>query len=219
MSALPAHASASPLAADLPADVEPVDPKLADVNVESGKDRPLLGARLELGQADQADPLGGHAVDRQLVGEPRARRPVELDVGRGQEHAAASWTTETLRSCDLPKIEPSIRPMRMLSPDAVSNLPMRSTMKRWPGALSSSTKAPASRNSKRDEQRQQLIEQAPRPILAKAARRRFRAAGDDRRFSHRQNAWPSDTVTATGPSPFSRFSGTPTSMRIGPKLE
>ncbi len=33
------------------------------------------------------------------------------------------WSaTETLRSCDLPKIEPSIRPIRMRRPEAVSTL-------------------------------------------------------------------------------------------------
>src|SRR3954471_12875603 len=54
--------------------------------------------------------------------------------------------TRTFLSCDLPKIDPSMRPMRMLRPEAVSNRPSRSTMKRCPGALSSRTSAPANRN-------------------------------------------------------------------------
>ena len=53
-----------------------------------GRIGPFLVLGLSLGRRIRIDPLGGDAVDRQLVGEPRAGRPVELDVGRCQEHAA-----------------------------------------------------------------------------------------------------------------------------------
>jgi len=70
----------------------------------------------------------------------------------------------------------------------------------------------------RHEQRQKLVGEAARPVLAESAARRFGALGDGDGLGH-QKAWPSETVTATGPSPFWRFSGTPKSTRIGPKLE
>ena len=91
-------------------------------------------------------------------------------------------------------------------------------MKRWPGALSSRISSAGEQEQQGDEQREQLIEQAPRPVLAKAAARRLLAGGFDRRVGH-QKACPSETVTANGPSPFWRLSGTPKSTRIGPKLE
>src|SRR4029078_13501106 len=81
------HATAARLSADLRSDVEPVDPQFADMDIEAGKDRSLLGARLELGQADERHSLRRHAVDVELVVEPCSRRPVELDVRGGQEGA------------------------------------------------------------------------------------------------------------------------------------
>ena len=65
-------------------DVEPVDAKLADVDVEAGEDRALLRARLEPRQPNKGHPLRGDAIDVQLVFEPCPWRPVELDVGRGR---------------------------------------------------------------------------------------------------------------------------------------
>ncbi len=71
----------------------------------------------------------------------------------------------------------------------------------------------------RDEQREQLIEKAPAPIGPESAPSAApNGALGDRGLGH-QNACPSETVTATGPSPFWRLSGTPTSIRIGPKSE
>ena len=70
----------------------------------------------------------------------------------------------------------------------------------------------------RHEQREQLVQKPPRPVFAKPHPRRFAALGGDSYVGH-QKAWPSETVTANGPSPFCRLSGTPKSTRIGPKLE
>src|SRR6476646_11155859 len=86
---LTTNAAAACLATDLWPDVEPVDPKLADMDVEARKDGSLLGRRRELRQADKVDPLGRQAVDVELVVEPGAGGPVDLDVRRCQEHAAA----------------------------------------------------------------------------------------------------------------------------------
>src|SRR3954454_20812877 len=59
------------------------------MDIKAGEDRALLRARLDLGQADERDALGGQAVDVELVVEPGSRRPVELDVRGRQEDAAA----------------------------------------------------------------------------------------------------------------------------------
>ena len=78
---------------------------------------------------------------------------------------------------------------------------------------------PGEEEQQRDEQSEQLIEQPPRPVRPKrACGGSSSPVGVDDHVGH-QKAWPSETVTATGPSPFCRLSGTPTSMRIGPKLE
>src|SRR5690349_5871470 len=82
------HAAASRLAADFRTDIQPVDLELADMDVEPGKDRSLLRGRFQLGEPDERDPIGGHAVDVELVVEPCTGTPVELDVGRRQEHSA-----------------------------------------------------------------------------------------------------------------------------------
>ena len=70
----------------------------------------------------------------------------------------------------------------------------------------------------RDEQSEQLVEEPPAPVAAKLHLRRLRARRFDHHLVH-QNAWPSETVTAKGPSPFWRLSGIPTSTRIGPNSE
>src|SRR5690242_1566114 len=67
----------------------------------------------------------------------------------GEVRKTPRWSdTATLRSCDLPKIDPSMRPIRILRPEAVSSPWTRSMMKRWPGAVSSSTSAAAIRTSR-----------------------------------------------------------------------
>ena len=53
------------------------------MDVEAGQDRALLRARLELGNADQVHAFGDHAVDRKLVVEPGARRPIDRDFDIG----------------------------------------------------------------------------------------------------------------------------------------
>src|SRR5262249_29777267 len=83
-----AQTAAACLPAGLRRDVEPVNAELADVNVKLGKDRPFLLGWLELGESDQSEPFGGQAVDVQRVVEPGPRRPVELDLRRGQEDPA-----------------------------------------------------------------------------------------------------------------------------------
>ncbi len=145
--------------------------KLADVDVEPRKDRPLVRARFEHWQSNQCNPLRRDAADAKLVIEPRARCPIEPDVGRRQEHAPLIGD-ETLRRSDLPKSEPSIRPTCIRSPEAVSSLPSWSTMKRWPGALSRRTSTAARRNksatkraksSLRSRQRQSDLRRARLP--------------------------------------------------------
>ena len=93
---------------------------------------------------------------------------------------------------------------------------MRSTMKRWPGALSRSTSSPASRNSSATNSANSSLSR--RRVQSGRSRRRGSASWScvDGDVGH-QNAWPSETVTANGPSPFCRLSGMPKSMRIGPK--
>ena len=77
---------------------------------------------------------------------------------------------------------------------------------------------PGEQEQQHDKQGDQLIEQAPPPVPPEPRSRRSGGAGVESSFDH-QKAWPSDTVTANGPSPFCRLSGTPMSTRMGPKLE
>ena len=100
------------------------------------------------------------------VVEPRARRPVERRFRARSGTRPAGRDTATLRSFDLPNTDPSIRPIRNLRPELVSIRAIRSTMKRWPGAVSSRTSAAGEQQQQRDEQRQQFVEQPPRPVAA-----------------------------------------------------
>ncbi len=79
------QSAAARLPADLTANVKSLDRQLTNMDVEAWQDLPAPGAWPQLGQADEADPVGSHAVDVQLVRQPHARRPVEVDLGRGQE--------------------------------------------------------------------------------------------------------------------------------------
>ena len=94
-----------------------------------GRIGPFFVLGLSFGARIRVDPFGGQAVDRELVCEPCARRPVELDVGRGQEHAAL------VGDADIPQLrlaeDRAVDPSDMNSKArAVSILPIWSTMKR-----------------------------------------------------------------------------------------
>src|SRR6185437_877436 len=211
------QAAAAWASADRRADVEPVDPKLADVDVEAGKNRALLRARLEPGQADQRDPIRGDAGDAELVFEPRAGSPVELDVGRGQEDDVRVRDGDVVelrfaedRAVDTADVDAQARRRfelaELVDDEAVTGRAVEEDEQR------------CEQEQEGDEQSEQLVEQAPAPVTpeADARRRGFGVLGD--RFGH-QKACPSETVTANGPSPFCRSSGKPRSTRIGPKLE
>src|SRR6185312_12001936 len=214
---LAVDAPASCLPADLRPDVEPVDTEVTDMDVETGEDRALPRAGLQLGQPDQRRALGGQAIDVQLVVEPSARRPVELDVGRGQEHAPAVGDADVpqLRFAEDRSVDPpdaDAKPGGSLDPgDSVDDpaVPRRAVEQ---------DQQNGEQEQQRDEQSEQLVEQPPRPIASQPPARLPFGRCLDGNFGH-QKACPSDTVTANGPSPFWRLSGTPKSTRIGPKLE
>src|SRR5439155_26246810 len=68
--------------------LEPVDPELTDVNVESGQDRLRLAqARPQLRKPKQGDPRRLDAVDVQDIVEPGGGRPVEVDLRSDGEGA------------------------------------------------------------------------------------------------------------------------------------
>ena len=78
---------------------------------------------------------------------------------------------------------------------------------------------PGQQEQQRDEQGEELVEQPACPVVARMPEvPRHVALALHEGISH-QNACPSETLTANGPSPFWRFSGTPRSTLIGPKLE
>ena len=137
--------------------------QLADVNVEAGKDRPFLGARLELRQADQRHAVGGQAVDRQLVVEPRARRPIELDVGRSQEHSVlvGDGDVPQLRLAEDRPVDPpdtdvqarrGLEPRNAIDDEAVA------------GRAVEQDERASEQEQQSDEGGEQLIEQPPLPI-------------------------------------------------------
>jgi hypothetical protein len=198
-------------------DVEPVDPQLTDVNIETGQDRPLAGARLELGHSDKRDPLGGQAIDQQLVFEPSARAPVKLDVRRSQESSLpvrdghiAELRLAKDRAIDPP--DPDAQAGRVFKPcDAIDDEAV-------PGRAVEEDDQTGEQEQQGEKQREQLIEQSLSPVPPQPDRRRLVGHPFDDDLGH-QNACPSDTVTANGPSPVWRLSGMPTSTRIGPKLE
>ena len=76
---------------------------------------------------------------------------------------------------------------------------------------------PGEEEQERDEQRKELIKQSWCPIARALHLKGIRTRVHS--YIVHQNACPSDTLTANGPSPFCRFKGTPKSTRIGPKLE
>ena len=188
---LAAQPPAARLARHRRADVEPVDPKLADADVEAGQDRALLGARLEPRQADEVDPLGGQAVDRQRVAEPAPRRPVERRFRARSGTRPAGRTPRTWRSLAAPKIEPSIRPIRNLQARAVS---IR--------AMPVDDEAVARRGVEQHQRR--------RPAAAASAMNKANSSLSSRRFQSRRTTtvvWPSPRFVERRPRPRARTPG------------
>ena len=95
------------------------------------------------------------------------------------------WSaTLTLRSCDLPKIEPSMRPMRICSPDAVENLLMLVDDEAVARGAVEQHQEDREQEQERDEKREQLIQQAQAPVTPQA-NRRYRPLAGCSATSHR----------------------------------
>ncbi len=169
--------------ADPGTDLQPADRKLADVDVEARKDRAPPRRRLELWNPDQGHPVGSQAVDVQRIVEPRAGRPVELDVGRGQEDSAAVRHRDVpqLRLAEDRAVDPADADLEArggLQPrDPVDDepVPRRRVEQDEPGG---------EQQEQRDEQGEQLIRQPPQPV-APEPRRDRRAFGGERSLGHR----------------------------------
>ena len=105
-----------------------MDRELADMDVEFGKERPLPSGRFELRQTEKVtrsvDPI---EVER--VAQPGPGVQSTSISGEVRKTPRPS-STATFFSRVSPKMEPSIRPIRKRSPDAVSICAIRSTMKR-----------------------------------------------------------------------------------------
>ena len=155
------------LPGDLRTDHKVADCKLADVDVEAGQDRPVLQRWPKLRHPDPIHPVGRDAVDVQLVGEPRAGRPVEVDLGRGQEGAAGVGDGDV----------PELRLAEDRTVDAAdSDLETRRRLERRnpvddeavPRRRVEKDQGAGEDDQERDEQREQLVEEATRPVPPQA---------------------------------------------------
>src|SRR6476646_9204327 len=201
-------ASASGLSAHFGTNVEPLHRQLADMDVEAGQYWVFLAGWLQSGESIQGDSIGGHTVDVKLVGQPRSWRPIEVDLGGGQESAVA---VSDCHGLELRLAED--RPVNAADVDAEARSGLQFANPVDDEAMSGRSveedQGPGKKNEQGDKQSEQLVEQPARPIGTDAPGRR--PGFDWNRGLVHQNAWPSETVTAIGPSPFWRFSGTPTS--------
>ena len=86
--------------------------------------------------------------------------------------------TVTFWSCDLPNTEPSIRPIRILRPDAVSKRGDAVDDEAVPGRGVEQHQAAREQEQQRDEQSEQLVEQPARPVPSQPPWRRARFVRD-----------------------------------------